>query len=103
MIIRAKDKQTIENIANDTFSTPCQIIAYGSRVDGSAHDASDLDIVIRAKSGYVVDSREFMDFKNKVQDSNIPIIVQILNWQNIPEDFKSNILKNHCVLINIQT
>ena len=51
ILIRDKDKQNIEQIeqmiANETITIPCEIIAYGSMVDGTAHDTSDLDLAIK--------------------------------------------------------
>jgi len=43
MILRAKDRRQICAIAARIFQEPVEIWAYGSRVDGTAHDASDLD------------------------------------------------------------
>ena len=43
MILRVKDREAISQIARESFSTPIEIWAYGSRVNGHAHQASDLD------------------------------------------------------------
>jgi hypothetical protein len=38
MILREKDKIQLINIATQTIKTPSQIWAFGSRVNGDAHD-----------------------------------------------------------------
>ena len=42
-----------------------------------------------------------MKFKKKIQESNIPIIVQVLDWYKIPESFRKNILSNYEELCEI--
>ena len=47
MILRKKDKQRLQAIAERTLPPEVEIWADGSRVDGSAHEGSDLDLVLR--------------------------------------------------------
>jgi predicted nucleotidyltransferase len=101
MLIRQKDKNNLINIAKQTIKTPCELIVFGSRVNGEAHDTSDLDMVIKTKSGEKLDIEEFITFKENIQESNIPIIIQTLDWYRIPKSFHENILKNHEKLLDI--
>lgn len=94
MIIRQKDNDTIISIAKHTLHTPCKLLAYGSRVNGEAHDMSDLDMVLVSKDGKKIDISEFVNFKENLQDSTIPILMQISDWNRIPESFHKNILAN---------
>ena len=94
MIIRQKDNDTIVSIAKQTLHTPCKLLAYGSRVNGEAHDMSDLDMVLVSKDGKKIDISEFVNFKENLQDSSIPILMQISDWNRIPESFHKNILAN---------
>lgn len=102
MLIRDKDKRSIIEIAKQTIKEPSSILAYGSRVDGTAHDTSDLDLVIVSKSKDKLNIDEFMNFKQKLKESNIPIIVQVLDWYRIPESFHKNIMNNYENIINIE-
>jgi len=53
MLIREKDKLKIIDLASQNIKTSCEIWAFGSRVNGDAHDTSDLDLVIvSAKNGH---------------------------------------------------
>ena len=98
MLIREKDRISILNIAKNSFSKPYKIWAFGSRVNGKAHDLSDLDIVVIGDNGEKILIDQFLDFKNRLRDSNIPIIVQVIDWNRVPQSFHQNILKNYEVL-----
>lgn len=103
MIIRPKDRQAIIDIANHTLKTPCELWAYGSRVDGSAHEGSDLDLVIRTNDGQPLAIDELMAFKDALQDSTIPILIQTHDWARIPESFHRNIMACHEVMFQSTT
>ncbi len=98
MLLREKDKNEIALIAEQTIKTPSQILAYGSRVNGDAHDTSDLDLVIVTKEKKPLDIDELLDFRESLKKSNIPILIQVLDWGRIPESFRENILKNYEIL-----
>ncbi len=51
-----------------------QVWAYGSRVDGTAHDGSDLDLAI------------------------VGFLVDVVKFDNLPESFKKEILKKYVIL-----
>lgn len=101
MLIRDKDKKNIVDIARQTINQPSRILAYGSRVNGSAHDTSDLDLVIISKMEEKLDIDDLMNFKQKLKESNIPIMIQVLDWYRIPESFHKNIMIKYEEIINI--
>lgn len=101
MIIRQKDKEQIISLAKKNLSQSLKILAYGSRVNGEAHDTSDLDLVIVSKDEEKININEFVEFKEALSDSNIPIFVQVLDWNRIPESFHKNILANNEELLRI--
>lgn len=102
MILSPQDKENILQIAQEVFKTPLEMWAYGSRVDGTAHDTSDLDLVLRTKNSQPIDGQEIVEFKERIENSNIPILVQVFDWSSIPESFHQNILKNYIVLYDSQ-
>lgn len=101
MLIREKDKKEIIALANKTLKTPLKIWAYGSRVNGEAHDASDLDLVIISKDKKPIDINEFLNFKEHLTNSNIPILIQVMDWHRMPNSFHKNILSNYEELVEI--
>ncbi len=72
-----------------------EVWAYGSRVNGDYYEASDLDLVARCP---VNQTNNLGDLRDAFSDSNLPIIVQIVDWDRIPDDFRQEILVNYVVL-----
>ena len=98
MILRQEDKKQLLEIAVQAFKTPINIWAYGSRVDGTAHSTSDLDLVLRAKDLHPIDIAEIDEFERLIKESNIPILIQVFDWARLPKLFHKNILRNYEVL-----
>ena len=99
MLLREKDKAKIISLAKKTFNTPLNIWVYGSRVTGEAHDTSDLDLVVLAKNEQAIDIEEFVRFKERLINSNIPILIQVMDWNRMPVSFRDNILSNYVELM----
>lgn len=97
--LRNKDQIEILKIAKTIFSTEVEIWAYGSRVNGNSHNASDLDIVLRSPGLKQINISELEDFKKALTFSNIPIIIQVFDWARLPKSFHENILKSYHKLI----
>ena len=97
MILRNKDKERLIAIF-ETAATPFEIWAYGSRVNGDAHDGSDLDLVVRTPNLQKLPIDVYLALKEKIQESNIPIVVELFDWARLPEIFHKNILAKHEVL-----
>jgi len=95
MLLREQDRSAIVQIADKTIKQASQLWAFGSRVNGEAHDTSDLDLVLVSNDNTKIDISDFIGFKEALKESNIPIIVQVLDWNRIPESFHKNILSNH--------
>jgi uncharacterized protein len=99
MLIRNKDKERLIAIF-ETLPTSIEVWAYGSRVNGTAHEGSDLDLVIRTPNLNKLDVAIYLNLKEKIQESNIPIVVELFDWARLPESFHKNILAQHEVLFS---
>ena len=73
------------------FCPESEVLAYGSRLSGNAHEGSDLDLTIKnfPKEQYL------FELKQKVSESNIPFLVDINLYDNLPQSFKDEIDKNN--------
>ena len=80
--------KTILNILS-TIVPQCEVIAYGSRVKGTSHPGSDLNLLLKAKKQ--VNPMQLYSLKSAFEDSNLPFTVDILDWHSIPDQFKENI------------
>jgi predicted nucleotidyltransferase len=97
MLIRKKDSEALQQIFS-AAGLPLEVWAYGSRVDGSAHEGSDLDLTVRAANGKPLPNGVYMELVEKIQDSNIPILVELRDWALLPENFRRNIARQHEIL-----
>lgn len=90
MILREKDRQTLINIFSSE-NYPMDVLAYGSRVNGDAHDGSDLDLAVCGKNSQSLPIDVYSRLLKKVQDSNIPILVDIKDFYALPSKFRQGI------------
>ena len=98
--LRDEDNVAICDIAEKCFKTPIEIWAYGSRVNGDSHDASDLDLVIRTDNLKSLAWRNLAAFQEQLRDSNIPILIQAFDWAKLPKSFHTNILEKYEVIFS---
>ena len=73
------------------FSTEIEVYAYGSRINGKAHEGSDLDLVVKN----LPSNLKIFDLKEMISQSNIPFLVDINIYDNLPQSFKDEIEKNN--------
>lgn len=96
--LRENDRQQICELIKSNFTEPLEVLAYGSRVNGTNHAASDLDLVLRSANSRSLDWMQVMEFCEQLKDSNIPIMVEARDWARLPSSFHQQILKNYQVL-----
>jgi len=76
-----------------------EVWAYGSRVTGSAHATSDLDLVVRHPGDLKApQSSGFWDLKDALSESNLPLLVELFDWAKLPPAFWVSIARQHAVL-----
>lgn len=71
--------------------------AYGSRVQGTNHEASDLDVVLRGPNLAELGT-EYMELVEAVKESAIPILIDIFDWARLPESFHREIERKYVIL-----
>lgn len=72
--------------------------AYGSRVNGDYHDASDLDLVVHFPPAQPRDPFKLAQVREAFSESNLPIIVQLVDGDRIPQAFKNEISAGYVVV-----
>ncbi|MBI5245078.1 MAG: nucleotidyltransferase domain-containing protein [Elusimicrobia bacterium] len=63
-----------------------EVRAFGSRVEGTPKDYSDLDLVIVAPTN--PDSAELDELRDAFAQSDLPFRVDVLDWNVISDEFK---------------
>jgi uncharacterized protein len=94
ILIEQKFLDEIKSIINRIH--PKSVVwAYGSRVDGTAHEGSDLDLVVKE---FGQDNSYIFELKDELKDSNIPFLIDIFEFDKLPKNFQKEIEKNYVVI-----
>ena len=67
-----------------------EVWAYGSRVTGTGHEASDLDLVVRHPTNLDADLPGIARLKEAFLESDLPIRVEVMEWSRLPKSFHRN-------------
>ena len=84
----------------DIFEQYCpnaEIWAYGSRVNGDAHEGSDLDMVVK---NFHSNTAKLSELRVLITNSNIPFLTDINEFDKLPKYFQDEILKKYVVIFN---
>jgi predicted nucleotidyltransferase len=96
--LRPQDRKEVERILGQ-FVPNEEVWAYGSRVEGSGHELSDLDLVIRHPGDLKQKQAVFLDeLKEAFSESNLPFLVDVHDWARLPAEFLANIEAQHVVI-----
>ncbi len=101
--IREKDWQRIEGILKRMLPDGIQVWAYGSRVNGAATEASDLDLALAHNNGEDLPPSLIRAIKSCLSESNVPIIVEIHNKASLPASFQEKIESEAILLFEQKT
>ena len=73
-----------------------EVWAFGSRVTWTAKDYSDLDLVLKAPQP--LPPNLFFQFQEALDESDLPIKVDVLDWHQISPEFRKNIKQHYEVI-----
>lgn len=91
------DKKYLDEIRTiiKRFYPNAVVWAYGSRIDGTAHEGSDLDLVVK---DFGQQDAYLFELKEALQESNIPFLIDIFEFDKLPQNFQKEIEKKYIVL-----
>jgi predicted nucleotidyltransferase len=75
-----------------------EVWAFGSRINGTGHEGSDLDIVLRNLADLEHSTEGYFELKEALQESSLPILIEMHDWAHIPASFHAEISRHHVVL-----
>ena len=64
----------------------CEVRAFGSRINGRAQKYSDLDLALVRKEKF--DWRKLEALKDAFAESDLPIMIDVLDWNAISDEFQ---------------
>jgi predicted nucleotidyltransferase len=77
-----------------------EVLAFGSRVSGTAQASSDLDPALRDPTHPRRACAALPALRAVLSESAVPLSVSLLDWALIPETFRDEILRCHIVLFS---
>ena len=89
-----RDRKEVARILNKT-APGIEVWVHGSRIKGTSYEMSDLDLVLRGRELEPIDLTILAAVQDAFSESNIPILVDVLDWAQIPESFRQDILTDH--------
>lgn len=92
-----KHLQTLQTLLAECVPH-AEVWAYGSRVTGGAHEGSDLDLVLRNPADPGQDVEGWIDLKEALQNSTLPMLVDVHLWSRLPKAFYPNIEAGYVVV-----
>lgn len=95
--LSARHLQTLQRLLAQ-WVPHAEVWAYGSRVTGGAHEGSDLDLVLRNPSDLTQDVPGWLELQEALQDSSLPMLVEVQLWSRLPEAFHANIDAGYVVV-----
>ena len=75
-----------------------EVWAYGSRVNGNGHEASDLDLVVRQPLDLKQETPQLGEMREAFVESNLPIRVEVVDWARVPASFHREIEQAYVVV-----
>jgi len=81
-------KQLIRQYVPDT-----EVWAFGSRVNWTAKDYSDLDLVLKGEGK--IPQKKYFQLQDALEESDLPIKVDVLDWNRLTPELQANIEKNY--------
>jgi len=74
----------------------CEVRAFGSRIGGNAEKYSDLDLVLVGNEK--LDWRRIESLKDAFAASDLPMIVDVIDWYTLSDEFKAVVEKDYEVI-----
>lgn len=74
------------------YCPKAEIWAYGSRINGDSHSGSDLDLTVKS---FNEDKKHLSDLKDLLNNSDIPFLIDITEYEKLPTSFQEEIKKSY--------
>jgi type I restriction enzyme S subunit len=92
MLNLSQDKITEVSKILESLVPECEVMVFGSRVDGRAKPYSDLDLSIKSDQPLPLD--RLAKLKLAFEESDLPFRVDVVDWARTGENFRKIIRKS---------
>ena len=76
-----------------------EVWAYGSCINGSSHNGSHLNLVLRGAGLKEIPAEQLVDFEEAVRESRLPFLVEARDWARLSEQVRGEIERGDVVLM----
>lgn len=90
LVLNPEDLATVKSLLKKWVPNSV-VMAYGSRVKDTCHAGSDLDLVIKNPINPDIPTAQLNDLKQSFSDSDLPILVDVMDWAYLPISYKNEI------------
>ena len=98
LALSAEDRAEVDAILAQA-APGIEVWAYGSRVNGTSYEASDLDLVLRGDNLRPVSVSIVSALIDAFDESTLPIIVDIHDWTRLPPAYQEEIERSYYILV----
>ena len=98
LVLSSEDRAQVDAILA-RVAPGIEVWAYGSRVNGTSYEASDLDLVLRGDKLRPVSVSIVSALIDAFDESTIPIIVDIHDWARLPPAYREEIERSYYILV----
>ena len=89
--VKKKHLKELERIFGE-YCPYAEIWAFGSRIKNKSHSGSDLDLTVKS---FHEENKTVSELRALLNDSDIPFLIEILDFEKIPKSFQREILKDY--------
>lgn len=75
-----------------------EVSVFGSRINGQNKKYSDLDLAVRMPENKKLDQEKLNDLNNAFSESNIPIMIDIIDLNTVSDSFREIVLENREII-----
>lgn len=76
-----------------------EVRVFGSRAkNGEIRETSDIDLLVRDAQGKRIDGMRMSDFRQALDDSSIPYVVDVIDWFFVAQEFINDIGDDYIVI-----
>lgn len=91
LAVKKKHLAELERIFGE-YCPKAEIWAFGSRIKNESHSGSDLDLAVKS---FHEENKSVSELRELLNDSDIPFLIEILDFEKIPQSFQKEILKKY--------
>ena len=97
LALKIKHMRIVLQLA-EAYAPDAELWAYGSRVKGTSHEGSDLDLVLRCGCSGPEAQGQLSKLQQALRESDLPMRVEIHDWASLEPEFQREVERAYVVI-----